>query len=115
MRRWAAVALGGILWAMAAGCSDPATPTDAYLNYEFWALDCNGDERLSFEELRLLTWNRALEGVETPLQMAEFGGADADGDERLTIAEYTTLINKDGHYHYSPHPNCRAGAAPAGL
>jgi hypothetical protein len=91
------------------GCSDPAQPTDAYLNYEFSVLDCNGDEALSWEELRRFTWQRALEGVESPLQSSEFAAVDADGDNHLNIVEYTTLINKDGHYHYSPHANCRPG------
>lgn len=92
--------------ALAAGCDDPARPTDGHVGYEFWALDCNGDDRLSAEELKAFTWNRAFEGIETPLRPEEFGGADADDDGLLTIAEYTALINKDGHYHHSPRGNC---------
>jgi hypothetical protein len=92
--------------ALAAGCDDPARPTDGHVGYEFWALDCNGDERLSADELKAFTWNRAFEGIETPLRPEEFGGADADDDGYLTLNEYTALINKDGHYHHSPRGNC---------
>ena len=107
---WASLAI-----ALTLGCSDPAQPTDAYLNYEFWRLDCDGDQALSFEELRRFPGPRALAGDETPLDTPEFAGAAADGDGRLTIGEYTVLINKDGHYHYSPHPNCRAGVSSAAI